>query len=116
MSKRRQYAICLAAYLTGWVIAQNIYNRLSRAWLGGDDSEVQAWRTELAVAVADEVESRHYPRRDGHTIVLGPECFASEDECVISWRGENYYRDFHHGDSEPREEGDGMETRREWRP
>lgn len=58
MSKRRQYAICLAAYLTGWVIAQNIYNRLSRAWLGGDDDAVAKWRTEMAVAIADELESR----------------------------------------------------------
>lgn len=33
-----------------------------------------------------------YPYRDGDTVVLGPEVFASGDGTVICWRGENYYR------------------------
>lgn len=33
-----------------------------------------------------------YPRlsEDGTTIVLGPEIFASADETVINWKGQNY--------------------------
>lgn len=31
-----------------------------------------------------------YPFEDGDVIILGPECFASKDGNVISWRGENY--------------------------
>lgn len=26
------------------------------------------------------------------TVAIGPECFASADESVICWKGENYYR------------------------
>lgn len=32
-----------------------------------------------------------YPYRDGAVVVIGPQCFASEDGSVLSWRGENYY-------------------------
>lgn len=35
-------------------------------------------------------ESEVYPRKDGDFTVIGPECFASEDGRVISWRGANY--------------------------
>ena len=28
---------------------------------------------------------------DGDVTVIGPECFASADELVISWKGVNYY-------------------------
>jgi rubrerythrin len=37
-------------------------------------------------------EGKEYPRQDGDFTVIGPECFASEDGSVISWRGENYVR------------------------
>lgn len=33
-----------------------------------------------------------YPYKDGDVTVLGPEVFVSDDETVICWRGENYYR------------------------
>lgn len=33
-----------------------------------------------------------YPHKDGDFTVIGPECFASPDGKVISWRGENYVR------------------------
>lgn len=39
-----------------------------------------------------------YPYPDGDTTVLGPEVFAADDESVISWRGENYYRSANTGD------------------
>lgn len=34
-----------------------------------------------------------FPRADGDVTVLGPEVFVSSDGSVISFRGENYYRD-----------------------
>jgi hypothetical protein len=36
---------------------------------------------------------KEYPYKDGDVIVLGPEIFVSSDGKVISWRGENYYKD-----------------------
>jgi len=33
-----------------------------------------------------------FPRAEGDVIVIGPECFASADESVICWKGENYYK------------------------
>jgi hypothetical protein len=33
-----------------------------------------------------------YPYEEGDQTVIGPECFASEDGRVLSWRGENYVR------------------------
>jgi len=33
-----------------------------------------------------------FPYQDGDVTVLGPEVFASKDDTVISWRGENYTR------------------------
>lgn len=35
---------------------------------------------------------------EGDVTVIGPECFASADERVICWRGENYYRAPESGD------------------
>lgn len=37
--------------------------------------------------LADDIE-----RWQGSIVDLGPECFASGDLSVISWKGENYYR------------------------
>lgn len=36
--------------------------------------------------------AREFPYQDGDVTVLGPEVFASKDDTVISWRGENYVR------------------------
>lgn len=35
-------------------------------------------------------EPTSYPREDGDTIVLGPECFVALDGSVLSWKGVNY--------------------------
>lgn len=32
-----------------------------------------------------------YKAEPGNVTVIGPECFASDDESVISWQGQNYY-------------------------
>jgi hypothetical protein len=46
----------------------------------------------------DGPHQRAYPYEDGDTLVIGPEAFAAlPGENVISWRGENYYRDGVHG-------------------
>lgn len=46
-----------------------------------------------AVRPADDVKpAPEYPHPDGDVTVIGPECFASDDETVIAWKGENYYR------------------------
>lgn len=34
-----------------------------------------------------------YPYKEGDNIVIGPECFISGDDRVISYAGRNYYRD-----------------------
>jgi hypothetical protein len=31
-----------------------------------------------------------YPRDEGDTTVIGPECFAAKDGSVLNWRGQNY--------------------------
>lgn len=33
-----------------------------------------------------------FPYQDGDVTVLGPQIFASKDDTVISWKGENYVR------------------------
>lgn len=33
-----------------------------------------------------------YPYKEGDNIVIGPECFISSDERVITYAGQNYYR------------------------
>ena len=33
-----------------------------------------------------------FPRCEGDTVVIGPECFASLDGSVLCWKGENYVR------------------------
>lgn len=33
-----------------------------------------------------------FPFKDGDVLILGPECFISEDKKVISYQGENYYK------------------------
>ncbi|MFJ6069098.1 hypothetical protein ACIQHU_39415 [Streptomyces tendae] len=45
--------------------------------------------------------SPQYPYQDGDVTVLGPEIFASKDDTVISWRGENYVRQSTVGNSSP---------------
>jgi inosine-uridine nucleoside N-ribohydrolase len=47
-------------------------------------------------------QNREYPYQDGDVTVLGPETFASKDDTVISWRGNNYVR---HQDIQPTTDG-----------
>lgn len=56
---QRHYLTCLAAYLTGWVIAQSIFNRVWRHVLNDQTSqERKAFIEEMADIVADKLESR----------------------------------------------------------
>lgn len=51
----KTYFRCLAAYLTGWVIAQNIYHRWWRAALMANDKVTEHYTSQLAGKVGDEV-------------------------------------------------------------
>lgn len=39
-----------------------------------------------------EISKYPYKSEPGNVTVIGPECFASEDESVIFWKGEHYSR------------------------
>lgn len=43
-------------------------------------------------AVAKHKATTRYPHPDGDLTVLGPETFASKDQQVICWKGDNYVR------------------------
>lgn len=67
----RVYARCLAAYLSGWLIVQPLYNRLHGAWrrrqLGNPGPETAAYFRRQAEAVVDVMEERGHlvrPARD----------------------------------------------------
>lgn len=51
----KTYFRCLAAYLTGWVIAQNIYHRWWRAALMANDKVTEHYTDRLSEKVGDEV-------------------------------------------------------------
>lgn len=56
------FAKTVAAYLTGWLIVQPIYNRLFGVWrrreLGDPGPETQAYFRRQAEAIVDEMEAR----------------------------------------------------------
>lgn len=90
---RRHFLTSLAAYLTGWVIAQSIFRRV---WLylqhEGDEEGMQAFADRVAYRIVDttSVRAAPYPYTEGDTTVLAPEVFITDDVAVI--RGENFYR------------------------
>lgn len=91
----KTYLKCLAAYLTGWIIAQGLFLRAFNYFVRSTKEE--GWR-KVATGIADELQARNvsmnvkYPYNDGDVTVIGPECIASSDGNVIAWKGETYSR------------------------
>lgn len=55
----KTYLQALAAYLTGWLIAQSIFTRVAN-YVRADaiQNDRDGWRTELSVALAQELANR----------------------------------------------------------
>lgn len=43
-----------------------------------------------AASGTEEQTTPEFPREEGDTIVIGPQCFAALDGSVLNWRGVNY--------------------------
>lgn len=58
------------------------------------DNEIIAYIRAFDVRsiIRTDNEPTRYPHPDGDITVLGPEIFASKDDSVICWKGENYTR------------------------
>ena len=65
-------------------------------WILQTDRGFKIYTHNSFVGAFDEVqELEHipelaYPREEGDTIVIGPQCFAAKDESVLNWKGTNY--------------------------
>lgn len=50
----------------------------------------RAFHASFDKVTATDEQPLEFPREEGDTVVIGPECFAAKDGEVLNWRGTNY--------------------------
>jgi hypothetical protein len=59
-------------------------------WILYTDRGYKVYTNQAFHASFDESTTVDFPREEGDTVVIGPECFADKEGEVLNWKGVNY--------------------------